>query len=66
MSVAPRARDASSYSRGTALRAVSDTEMMEGRIMMASTTMAASRLSPAAVWKVSRMKGTSTINPTRP
>ena len=51
MSVAPRAREASSYSLGTALRAVSDTEMMEGRIMTASTTMAASRLSPAAVLK---------------
>ena len=33
MWVAPSARDASSYSRGTALRAVSDTLMMEGRII---------------------------------
>ena len=41
--MAPRARDASSYSLGTALRAVSDTEMMEGRIITASTMMAASR-----------------------
>ena len=48
------------------MRAVSETEMMEGRIITASTTMEASRLSPAAVLKVSRMKGTSTIRPTRP
>ena len=45
-SVAPRARLASSYPLGTARRAVSDTLMMEGRIMMASTMMAASRQAP--------------------
>ena len=44
--VAPRARDACSYSSGTARREVSDTLMMEGRIMMASTRMAASRQAP--------------------
>lgn len=43
MWVAPRASEASSYSLGTALRAVSDTEMMEGRIMTASTRMAQNR-----------------------
>ena len=49
--VAPRASEASSYSLGTALRAVSDTEMMEGRIMTASTRMAASRHAPEDRWK---------------
>ena len=44
--VAPRAREACSYSSGTARREVSDTLMMEGRIMMASTRMAASRQAP--------------------
>lgn len=51
---------------GTAFRAVSDTEMMEGRIITASTKMAASRLSPAGILKNSRMAGSSTIIPTRP
>ena len=46
VSVAPSARLASSYSRGTARSAVSDTLMIEGRIMMASTMMAASRQAP--------------------
>ena len=40
--------------------------MMEGRIMTASTMMAASRLSPAGTLKNSRMAGSSTIIPTRP
>ena len=44
---APRARDASSYSFGTASSAVTDTLMMLGRIIMASTMMAASRLAPS-------------------
>ena len=44
--VAPRAREACSYSSGTARREVSETLMMEGRIIMASTTIAASRQAP--------------------
>lgn len=66
MWVAPRARLASSYSRGTACRAVSATLMMEGRIITARTTIAASRVAPEASWKVLWMAGTSTIMPTRP
>ena len=65
-SVAPSAREPSVYSLGTALRAVSDTLIMEGRIITASTRMAASRLSPAFRSKRSLMAGTSTIMPTRP
>ena len=64
--MAPRARLASSYSLGTARRAVSDTLMMEGRIMMASTIIAASRQAPELRWNRFRMVGTSTIMPTRP
>ena len=45
--VAPRARDASSYSFGTASSALTETLMMDGRIMMARTMMAASRLAPS-------------------
>ena len=45
--VAPSARLASSYSGGTAFSAVSLTEMMDGRIMMASTMIAARRLAPS-------------------
>ena len=64
--VAPRAREASSYSLGTASRAVTDTLMMLGRIITASTTMAASRLAPSGIWNSLRMPGTSTSIPTRP
>ena len=65
--MAPRARLASSYSLGTAFRAVSDTEMMEGRIITASTMMAArTGWRRRARSKVSRTAGTSTIMPTRP
>ena len=64
--VAPRASEASSYSLGTALRAVSDTEMMEGRIMTASTRMAQNRLAPSGRWKATRTAGTRTIMPMRP
>ena len=42
------------------------TLMMEGRIMMASTMMAASRPEPSGMWKILRMPGTSTSMPTRP
>ena len=64
--MAPRARLASSYSRGTARRAVSDTLMMEGSTIMDSTRMAASRQAPDPREKVVRISGTSTIMPTRP
>ena len=66
ISVAPSARLASSYSGGTARSAVSLTEMMDGNIIMASTMIAASRLSPATRPKPFLMSGTSTIMPTRP
>ena len=64
--VAPSARLASSYSGGTAASAVSETLMMEGRIMTVSTRMAASRLVPLARPKARAMAGTSTETPTRP
>ena len=51
VAVAPSAREASSYSRGTASRAVMATLIMEGRIMIASTMMAASRPEPSGIWK---------------
>ena len=63
---APRARLASSYSGGTARSAVSDTLMMEGRIMTESTSMAASRLVPLGRPKTLAMRGTSTDTPIRP
>ena len=66
ISVAPRASDASSYSLGTSRSAVSDTLMMEGRIMMASTMMAESRHAPELRPKAFCTAGTSTIIPTRP
>ncbi len=46
VSVAPSARLPCSYSGGTALRAVTDTDTMLGSIMMDSTTMADSRQAP--------------------
>ena len=49
------------YSRG-----VTDILMMEGRIITASTMMAASRLAPSGTSNSFRMPGTSTIMPTRP
>ena len=64
--VAPRAREASSYSCGTACNAVMDTLMMEGSIMTARTRMAASRLAPSGTSKKVRMPGTRTSMPTRP
>ena len=64
--VAPKAKDASSYSLGTASRAVTDILMMDGKIMIASTMMAASRLAPSGTWNSFRIPGTSTIMPTRP
>ena len=64
--VAPRAREACSYSSGTARKAVSATWTMEGRIITASARMAASRVAPEARWKARWMAGTRTIMPTRP
>ena len=64
--VAPSASEASSYSLGTASSAVMATLMMEGRIMMANTMMAASSPEPSGMWKIFRMPGTSTSIPTRP
>ena len=64
--VAPRAREASSYSGGTASSAVTETLMMEGRIITASTRIPASKLAPSGRWKSFRIPGTSTIMPTRP
>ena len=66
MGVAPRASDASSYSRGTASSAVTETLMMDGRIMTARTMIAASRLAPSGRWNALRIPGTSTSIPTRP
>ena len=66
VSVAPRARLPCSYSGGTALRAVTDTDTMLGRIMMDSTTMADSRQAPEALPKVLATAGTSTCMPSRP
>ena len=65
-SVAPRARLPSSYSRGTALRAVTDTETMLGRIMMDRTRMAVSRQAPEARPKTAATAGTSSCMPSRP
>ena len=65
-SVAPRARLPSSYSWGTALRAVTDTETMLGRIMMLSTRMALSRQAPEARPKTAATAGTSSCMPSRP
>ena len=64
--VAPSARLASSYSRGTALSAVSDTLMIEGRTMTVRTMIEEKRPTPSATLNTSRTKGTSTIMPTRP
>ena len=64
--VAPKAREASSYSLGTAFRAVVETLTIEGRIIMASTIMAASRVAPEGRLKTFWIRGTSTVIPTRP
>ena len=66
VAVAPSASDASSYSFGTASSAVMATLVMDGRIMMASTMMAASSPDPSGIWKIRRIPGTSTSIPTRP
>ena len=66
VSVAPSARLPCSYSGGTAFRAVTDTETMLGRIMMASTTMALNRHAPDALPKALATAGTSTCIPSRP
>ena len=64
--VAPRARDASSYSFGTASSAFSETFIIEGRIIIARTIIAASRLAPSGTLNIFLIAGTSTIMPTRP
>ena len=63
---APSARLASSYSGGTASRAVSLTDMMLGSIITASTRMAARRQVPFFSRNISITAGTRTIMPTRP
>ena len=65
-SVAPRASDASSYSFGTASSAVTDTFIIEGSIIIASTIIAASRLAPSGTLNSFLIPGTSTSMPTRP
>ena len=64
--VAPSASDASSYSGGTASSAVTETLMIDGRIMIASTIIAASRLAPSATPNIFRIPGTRISMPTRP
>lgn len=64
--VAPSAREASSYSRGTARSAVSETDTMYGRIITVSTRMAVSRHAPEERENVFCTNGTSTVMPTRP
>ena len=66
VSVAPSARLPCSYSGGTALRAVTDTDTMLGSIMMDSTTMADSRQAPDAFPNTFATAGTSTCMPSRP
>ena len=66
VSVAPSARLPCSYSGGTAFSAVTDTDTMLGRIMMASITMALSRQAPDALPKALATAGTSTCIPSRP
>ena len=55
-----------SHIRGTAFSAVSETEMMEGRIMMAQDYYGGQQAVAAGRPKNSRMAGSSTIMPTRP
>ena len=62
-SVAPRASDASF---GTASSAVTDTFIIEGNIIIASTIIAASRLAPSGTLSSFLMPGTSTSIPTKP
>ena len=64
--VAPSAKDASSYSFGTASKPVIETLMMDGKIMIANTMMAASKLEPSGTWKMFRMPGTRINMPTKP
>ena len=64
--VAPSAKEASSYSLGTARIAVSDTEMTDGNIMTARTKIAENRFAPSGNPKNSRTVGTMMIIPTRP
>lgn len=64
--VAPKASDASSYSLGTACKAVTDTFIIDGRIITASTIIAASRLAPSGRENIFCIAGTKTSIPTRP
>ena len=64
--VAPSAREASRRERGTARRASSETEQMVGRLMMASTSEALSRLRPVAAPSTSWRMGASTTMPRKP
>lgn len=64
--VAPSAREASSYSFGTASSAVTDTFTMDGSIITARTIIAASRLAPSGTLKSFLIPGTSMSMPTRP
>ena len=64
--VAPKASEASSYSFGTASRAVTDTFIILGSIIIARTIIAASKLAPSGILNISLIAGTSTSIPTRP
>lgn len=64
--VAPKANEASSYSWGTARRAVSDTEIMEGSIIIAKTIIAEKRLAPSGRLKPFLTAGTRRIIPIKP
>ena len=66
MGVAPSAREASSYSFGTASREVTATLIMDGRIIIASTIIAAKRLAPSGTEKILRIPGTRISIPTSP
>jgi hypothetical protein len=64
--VAPKAREASFKSRGTAYRASSAILQMVGRLINASTTDAVNKLIPTAMSKVSCNQGAITIKPKKP
>ena len=64
--VAPSASEASSYSFGTASREVTATLIMDGRIIIARTIIAARRLAPSGTPKSFLMPGTRISMPTRP
>ena len=66
ISVAPSASYASSYSFGTASSALSETLIIDGKIMIASTIIAARRLAPSGTLNNLRIPGTRISIPTRP